>query len=120
LDWMIASNITNTPYVYLGPNMSDKKLFTFALIIILFPITLAVFAGDRFRYPCQDPANWDKPICQKPLCDVTRTCVEHVFKGQRDPRLGPVEEPQNILARQQLNAAAQSCPQVKQGANCGK
>jgi hypothetical protein len=24
-----------------------------------------------------------------PRCDVTRTCPEHIFKGQRDPRLGP-------------------------------
>ena len=102
--------------------MNDKKLFIGALILILLPLTLAFFGGDRFRYPCQDPENWEKPICQKPACDVTRTCVEHVFKGQRDPRLGPPEEPQNILARQQLNqsAATPSCPTVKQGANCGK
>jgi hypothetical protein len=100
--------------------MSDKKLFIGGVLLILLPLTLAFCGGDRFRYPCQDPGNWDKPMCQKPLCDVTRTCVEHVFKGQRDPRLGPPEEPQNVLAKQQLNAAAQSCPQVQQGANCGK
>lgn len=100
--------------------MNDKKLFVGALILILLPLSLAFFGGDRFRYPCQDPENWDKAICQKPACDVTRTCVEHVFKGQRDPRLGPPEEPQNILAKQQLNAAAPACQTVKQGANCGK
>jgi hypothetical protein len=100
--------------------MNDKKLFIGALLLILLPLTLAFFGGDRFRYPCQDPENWEKPICQKPACDVTRTCIEHVFKGQRDPRLGPPEEPQNIIARQQLNAAPQSCPTTKQGANCGK
>jgi hypothetical protein len=98
--------------------MKDKNLFFAGLGLILLPLSLAFFGGDRFRYPCQDPENWDKPICQKPACDVTRTCVEHVFKGQRDPRLGPPEEPQNILAKQQLNAA--SCPPVQQGANCGK
>jgi hypothetical protein len=27
-----------------------------------------------------------------PLCDVTRTCPEHIFKGQRDPRLGPPKD----------------------------
>jgi hypothetical protein len=31
----------------------------------------------------------EKDICKMPLCDVTRTCPEHIFKGQRDPRLGP-------------------------------
>jgi len=28
-------------------------------------------------------------ICKLPYCDVTRTCPEHIFKGQNDPRLGP-------------------------------
>jgi hypothetical protein len=99
--------------------MKDKHLFLGGIALILLPLSLAFFGGDRFRYPCQDPENWNKPICQKPACDVTRTCVEHVFKGQRDPRLGPPEEPQNILAKQQLNAAP-ACPTVQQGANCGK
>lgn len=100
--------------------MNDKKMFKWLALLILLPLGLAIFGGDRFRYPCQDPSNWDKPICQKPACDVTRTCIEHVFKGQRDPRLGPPEEPQNILAKQQLNVATPSCQPVQQGANCGK
>ncbi len=100
--------------------MNDKKLFLALSFLILIPLSLAIFGGDRFRYPCQDPQNWDKPICQKPACDVTRTCIEHVFKGQRDPRLGPPEEPQNILAKQQSNMVTPSCQPVQQGANCGK
>ena len=100
--------------------MNDKKMFKWLALLVLLPLALAIFGGDRFRYPCQDPSNWDKPICQKPACDVTRTCIEHVFKGQRDPRLGPPEEPQNILAKQQLNMATPSCQPVQPGANCGK
>lgn len=69
--------------------VSDKKLFLALLILLLVPLGLAVFGGDRFRYPCQDPKNWDKEMCKMPHCDVTRTCPEHIFKGQRDPRLGP-------------------------------
>jgi len=69
--------------------MNDKKLFKWVVLLLLAPIGLAYFGGDRFRYPCQDPANWDKEMCKKPLCDVTRTCPEHIFKGGRDPRLGP-------------------------------
>lgn len=71
--------------------MNDRKLFLWLLALVLLPLTLAVFGGDRFRYPCQDPKNWDKDICKMPICDVTRTCPEHIFKGQRDPRLGPPE-----------------------------
>jgi len=69
--------------------MNDKKLMKWILFILLLPLTLAYFSGDRFRYPCQDPKNWDKQMCKFPDCDVTRTCPEHIFKGQNDPRLGP-------------------------------
>ena len=85
--------------------MSDRRLFYWLLILLVLPITLAIFGGDRFRYPCQDPANWDKEICQKPKCDVTRTCPEHVFRGQRDPRLGPAPEASNNM----ISAPNQNC-----------
>jgi hypothetical protein len=69
--------------------MSDKRLAKGLIILLLLPLTLAYFSGDKFRYPCQDPSNWDKDMCKLPYCDVTRTCPEHIFKGQNDPRLGP-------------------------------
>jgi len=61
---------------------SDKSLAKWLFLLILLPIGLAAFSGDRFRYPCQDPANWDSAECQKPRCEVTRTCPEHIFKGE--------------------------------------
>ncbi len=69
--------------------MNDKRLAKGLIILLLLPLTLAYFSGDKFRYPCQDPSNWDKDIFNLPLCDVTRTCPSHIFKGQNDPRLGP-------------------------------
>ena len=69
--------------------MLFRSLAKMMLVILLLPIGLAIFSGDRFRYPCQDPSNWDKDFCKMPLCDVTRTCPEHIFKGQNDPRKGP-------------------------------
>jgi len=69
--------------------MNDKRLAKGLIILLLLPLTLAYFSGDKFRYPCQDPSNWDKDICKLPYCDVTRTCPEHIFKGQNDPRVGP-------------------------------
>ncbi len=97
--------------------INDRKLFLSLLVLILLPLGLAVFGGDRYRYPCQDPANWEKDICKFPKCDVTRTCPEHVFKGQRDPRLGP--PPTRIEPMGQTPAPA-VCPTPAQGANCGK
>ena len=88
--------------------MNDKKLMYIAIGMIILPLSLAFFGGDRFRYPCQDPANWDKDICKLPLCDVTRTCPQHIFKGQNDPRLGPEGN----------KPLAQNTPTPTTGANC--
>ena len=94
--------------------MDDKKLGRWLILLLAFPLTLAYCSGDRFRYPCQDPRNWDKDICKMPLCDVTRTCPEHIFKGQRDPRLGP---PNDQITQK---PATTSSGAVSQGANCAK
>jgi hypothetical protein len=94
--------------------MHDKRLFCGAIILLALPVALAFFGGDRFRYPCQDPTNWDKDFCKYPICDVTRTCPEHIFKGQRDPRIGP---PKPEAAS--VTTPAQ-CTTPSQGANCGK
>ena len=106
--------------------MDDKKLLKFLFILLLLPLTLAYFSGDRFRYPCQDPANWDKDMCKVPICDVRRECPEHIFKGQRDPRLGPPKD--DIKQTTQPIApvgapvlpACQNVASAAQGANCGK
>ena len=77
--------------------MNDKSLVKYLLVLLLLPLALAYCSdGERFRYPCQNPDNWDKAICKLPVCDVTRTCPEHIFKGQRDPRLGPDTNPKPI------------------------
>lgn len=91
--------------------MHDLRMLKFLVVLILLPIGLAFFGGDKFRYPCQDPANWDKDICKFPQCDVTRTCPEHVFKGQRDPRQGPPKDG--------INGPLSSATPA-QGASCGK
>jgi hypothetical protein len=91
---------------------NDLKLFKWAIVMLMLPLTLAFCGKDNFRYPCQDPANWEKDFCKPPVCDVTRTCPEHIFKGQRDPRLGPPPAPGTVVAPQ--------CTQPTQGANCGK
>ena len=37
---------------------------------------------EYYRYACQNPDNWDTAECQKPLCEVSRTCPEHIFKSE--------------------------------------
>lgn len=96
--------------------MNDLKLVKWLLLLLVLPLGLSMCSEERFRYPCQDPKNWDKEFCQKPLCDVTRTCPEHVFKGQRDPRLGMPDDKSTTTS----STASQNQPTTVQGANCGK
>lgn len=97
--------------------MQDKKLLKWVFIILMTPLVLAYFSngGESFRYPCQNPENWDKPMCQLPTCDVTRTCPAHIFKGQRDPRLGMTDDKTNTQISTPAPAGSST-----QGANCGK
>jgi hypothetical protein len=88
--------------------MNDKKMFKWMALLIVAPIALAVFGGDRFRYPCQDPENWDKEICKSPTCDVTRTCPEHIFKGTDN---------ENLMAK---NKTVAEKPVIEKGEECGK
>ena len=48
-------------------------------IILLLTLLLAG-CESHYRYPCQDPNNWDTPRCKKPICDINRDCPEHIFK----------------------------------------
>ena len=101
--------------------MSDVKLGKFLLLLLLLPIAMATCSGDRFRYPCQDPNNWDDKMCQKPYCDVTRTCPEHVFKGQIDPRT--LGKGKNELPTTTPQAPTWGQPNTNTntgGCNCGK
>ena len=95
--------------------MNDRKLIKWLLLLLILPLALAIFGGDSFRYPCQDPKNWDKEMCKMPTCDVTRTCPEHIFKGQRDPRLGP---PPTRIEPMGTPPSTNQISQPQTGVNC--
>jgi hypothetical protein len=54
------------------------------LLLLLLPLTLAA-CQERYRYPCQDPENWDDKLCKHPYCSANGTCPEdlqHYEKGK--------------------------------------
>jgi hypothetical protein len=51
------------------------------LVVAVFLVVALTGCEQYFRYPCQNPDNWEKPQCQKPLCEVNRDCPEHIFKS---------------------------------------
>ena len=74
--------------------MNDKKLAKFLIVLLLLPLTLAYFSGDKFRYPCQDPTNWETPECKPPVCSAAGTCPvdlvgEDVFNGTTTTQTTP-------------------------------
>ena len=42
----------------------------------LMPLIVLTGCSERYRYPCQDPENWNEKICQKPFCSANGTCPE--------------------------------------------
>lgn len=56
-------------------------------------MTLALLAmtlsgcGQDYRYPCQNPDNWNQPQCQLPQCQVERSCPEHIFDKESLDRM---------------------------------
>ena len=57
-------------------------------------IALLCLAGcsDRFRYPCQDPANWNSAQCQKPGCEVNRTCPDLLVPPEKQVTPAQLEQ----------------------------
>lgn len=47
---------------------------------------------ERYRYPCQDPANWTKEECQRPKCEVDGQCTDDLTGGVSEKVLGTDKE----------------------------
>ncbi len=48
-----------------------------ALTLVCLSLTGCGYQG-TYRYPCQDPANWETPDCKPPVCEVLGTCPEYI------------------------------------------
>ena len=51
-------------------------------------ILLVLLTGceDRFRYPCQNPKNWDAVECKPPICTATGTCPEQLITIEKEKK----------------------------------
>ena len=54
-----------------------KRLILSALLV--FSLTGCGYDG-HFRYPCQDPTNWENAECKPPICTSTGTCPVDLVK----------------------------------------
>ena len=60
---------------------------------LLVPAALMlVGCEERYRYPCQDPHNWNSEQCKKPFCSANGTCPEDLRHYEKDTT-GPTPPP---------------------------
>jgi hypothetical protein len=60
--------------------MTDRNLLRLTIAVLCLPVLFAAGCEERYRYPCQDPKNWESAECKKPLCEVHRQCPDLIFK----------------------------------------
>jgi hypothetical protein len=50
------------------------------LLAPLFCLILSSCGYDgSYRYPCQDPANWETADCVPPVCEASETCTKDLI-----------------------------------------
>ena len=57
-----------------------KQYVRLAIAVLALPVFLITGCKQHYRYPCQNPANWDSYQCQKPVCEIHRQCPELFLK----------------------------------------
>ena len=55
-------------------------------VIMILMAFLMTGCEDRFRYPCQDPKNWELADCKPPVCTATGTCPEQLVKPEQEKK----------------------------------
>ena len=61
------------------------------LALLILPLLVA--CSENYRYPCQDPDNWEKKECQKPYCSANGTCPEDLTPYEKDKVGGQTGNP---------------------------
>ena len=63
-------------------------------VFLVLAALLLVGCEDRYRYPCQDPANKDNPECNRPECEKDGLCYDTLngLPPQQPVEETPVEE----------------------------
>ena len=59
------------------------------LVLILLTLTSLAACEDRYRYYCQDPANWSQKRCQRPDCLFTQDCPDYLVAPVLEKQIAP-------------------------------
>jgi hypothetical protein len=71
---------------------TSLQCFRWSLLGLTVSLCVAMLTGcnERFRYPCQDPKNWEEAECKRPHCAINGTCPDQLnrpndMKSEREP-----------------------------------
>ena len=45
---------------------------------------LLASCNDMYRYPCQNPDNWEHKVCKRPYCSANGTCPEDLTPYEKN------------------------------------
>jgi hypothetical protein len=82
----------------------------FSSIILALGLSACGYDG-HYRYPCQDPVNWEAPECNPPLCEATGTCTADLLgydpkEGKEEITEEPVQETTSDIIEEESSAPA--------------
>ena len=58
------------------------KMNVYEIWFLSVALVLLTGCEDRYRYPCQDPLNWQNAECKPPICTASGTCPEMLVKPE--------------------------------------
>jgi hypothetical protein len=63
--------------------MKQLKLGFAVILAVLLTTSLSGCSNpeglNRYRYPCQDPVNWEKAECNPPVCEASGLCTKDLL-----------------------------------------
>ena len=70
-----------------GYECAMRKIVRTIIFFCIGVFAVFVFASlaacqDRYRYPCQNPKNWEMEECKRPLCAATQSCPDQLTKPE--------------------------------------
>jgi hypothetical protein len=55
-------------------------------VICLMVLVMLSACEDRFRYPCQNPQNWELDECKPPICTASGTCPDQLVTIEKEKK----------------------------------
>jgi hypothetical protein len=56
-----------------------RVLILTAGVVTITSVMALTGCDDRYRYPCQEPQNFNKSECNPPQCHADETCTEYLI-----------------------------------------